>query len=150
MPGPTPKDPKLRQRTNKEPSAATLIDTSPISAGSLPKLRKRSDAEGNDVPWREETREFWDDVWQSPMAGEYTAADVHGLHILAALVDSFWVAPNTVAAAEIRLQRQCFGLTPIDRRRLQWEIKRAEPEAKKPPKRPERLADPRSVLKSVS
>ena len=152
MPGPTPKDPKVRQRANRESSAATLIDTSPIADGEKPELRERLDAEGKIVPWRQETVEFWADLWDSPMAPEYTAADVHGLYILAELVDAFWSAPSTVSAAEIRLQRQCFGLTPIDRRRLQWEIKRVEPAgAAKPkiPERPERAADPRSVLRAV-
>lgn len=152
MSGPIPKDPKVRQRVNREPTASTLIDTSPIAEGKTPKLRTRKDADNKVVPWREETKEFWADLWSSPMAKEYTAADVHGLHILAELVDAFWAAPSTVSAAEIRLQRQCFGLTPIDRRRLQWEIKRVEPEGKKKPEvpRPERLADPRAVLKAVT
>jgi hypothetical protein len=151
VPGPTPKDPKVRQRVNRDATAASLIESSPIAEGSLPELRQRQDAEGKEIPWRVETKEFWADLWTSPMATEYTAADVHGLHILAELVDSFWASPSTVAAAEIRLQRQCFGLTPIDRRRLQWEIKRVEKPGGKPeaPKRPERLADPRAVLKAV-
>jgi hypothetical protein len=29
-------------------------------------------------------------------------------------------------ANEIRLQRQCFGLTPLDRMRLQWETEKAD------------------------
>jgi hypothetical protein len=46
------------------------------------------------------------------------------------LEDDFWDADSarerTMLMAEIRLQRQCFGLTPIDRRRLQWEVDRGE------------------------
>jgi hypothetical protein len=38
-------------------------------------------------------------------------------------------------SAEIRLQRQCFGLSPIDRRRLQWEIERTEEAQEKGRKR---------------
>ena len=60
------------------------------------------------------------------MAAEYLQADLHGLYILAELVDRFWVDPSPALATEIRLQRQCFGLTPIDRRRLQWEVERVE------------------------
>lgn len=60
------------------------------------------------------------------MAAEYDDSDVHGLYLLADLMDQYWQKPTTVLAAEIRLQRQCYGLTPIDRRRLQWEIERGE------------------------
>jgi hypothetical protein len=60
------------------------------------------------------------------MAPEFERSDVHGLYLLAVLVDEFWLEPSQQLAAEIRLQRQCFGLTPIDRRRLQWEIDRGD------------------------
>ena len=64
------------------------------------------------------------------MAAEYDATDVHGLLQLAVLVDDFWHAESPrgrqAASAEIRLQGVRFGLSPIDRRRLQWEIERSE------------------------
>jgi hypothetical protein len=87
------------------------------------------------------------------MAEEYLDADIHGLYILADLVDAYWRAPTLQLAAEIRQQRQCFGLTPIDRRRLQWEVKRVDPERKAKPAQnvPEappaqRADDPRKIL----
>ncbi|MEV0646087.1 hypothetical protein AB0I28_12555 [Phytomonospora sp. NPDC050363] len=88
-----------------------------------------------DVEWHHRTVEWWADVWASPMAPEYNNSDRHGLFLLAALVDQFWTAPTTALAAEIRLQRQCFGLTPMDRRRLQWEIERSEDAQEKGRKR---------------
>ncbi len=60
------------------------------------------------------------------MAPEFDGSDIHGLYLLATLVNAFWIEPSQALAAEIRLQRQCYGLTPIDRRRLQWEIERGE------------------------
>jgi hypothetical protein len=109
------------------------------------------------VEWHEQTVAWWEDVWRSPMAPEYDPSDIHGLYLLAILVDGFWKKPHWTAAAEIRLQRQCFGLSPIDRRRLQWEIERSEEaqdrgaqrrrQASKSPA--ESLADPRSVLRAV-
>jgi hypothetical protein len=66
------------------------------------------------------------------MAGEYDPSDIHGLAMLADLYDAYWATPPEKAitkkelAGEIRLQRQCFGLSPIDRRRLQWEIDRGD------------------------
>lgn len=114
-----PKDPKTRQRRNKTSTARRLSgvpDDFPVP--KLPAGRR----------WLKATRTWWDDVWASPMASEFVdgRVDVHGLFMLAVLVDDFWREPSASLAAEIRLQRQCFGLTPIDRRRLQWEIDRGE------------------------
>lgn len=112
--------------------------------------------------WRAETKAWWADVWASPMAGEFVdgRADIHGLFVLAVLVDDFWSEPTTALAAEIRLQRQCFGLTPIDRRRLQWEIERGEEATERTRRRRAepapaaaasggQAADPRSLLHAV-
>jgi hypothetical protein len=149
MPRP-PKDPKIRQRRNVDVTAATLIDTSPLVAGKPPALPERRAADGKVEEWHEFAEEAWEDIWASPMASEYTQADVHRLVMYVDLLDKYWKGA-TVLAAEVRLQGVCLGVTPIDRRRLQWEIKRVEPNGKKPeaPKRPERIADPRSVLKAV-
>jgi hypothetical protein len=78
------------------------------------------------------TLAWWASIWSSPMAGEYDPSDIHGLAMLADLYDAYWALPPEKAitkkelAGEIRLQRQCFGLSPIDRRRLQWEIDRGD------------------------
>jgi hypothetical protein len=78
--------------------------------------------------WHELTGPWWEDVWSSPMAAEYLAADRHGLFRLAVLVDDYWLAGSPSArrelAGEIRLQGQAFGLTPLDRRRLEWRLRR--------------------------
>jgi hypothetical protein len=104
---------------------------------------------------------WWADVWLSPMAPEFDESDKHGLFALALLVDDFWTAdnPSTRAkvAAEVRQQGQRFGLSPIDRRRLQWEIERSEEAQEKGNRRREQAkpapakggADPRSVLRAV-
>jgi hypothetical protein len=63
------------------------------------------------------------------MAPEYDESDKHGLMVMAMVVDDFWTAETPhqrqEASQEIRLQGVRFGLSPIDRRRLQWEIERA-------------------------
>lgn len=116
MPGRLPKDPKLRQRTNKVSTRAMLIEGKGVKTPELPKHRA----------WLQQTTDWWRDIWRSPMAPEFLQSDIHGLYILAELVDTFWTEPSTGLAMEIRLQRQCFGLTPIDRRRLQWEVQKVE------------------------
>jgi hypothetical protein len=98
---------------------------------------------------------WWADLWRSPMAGEFVESDRHGLLILAILVDQFHRTPSTSLAAEIRLQRQCFGLSPLDRRRLEWEIDRVESPKRdrargaQPPAPAKAAADPRRILASV-
>lgn len=146
MPGPAPKHPSTRSRRNKTSTAATLVRDPSITAPDLPA----------DHDWHPQTLEWWRDVWASPMAPEYDESDRHGLLMLAVLVDDFWRHPKWTTAAEIRLQRQCFGLTPIDRRRLQWEIERVDEAqdrgnrrraATAPP--PAAVDDPRAVLRAV-
>lgn len=155
--GPPPKDPRLRQRRNKTSGAATLPasqDGEKVVGRLSPALPERGK---NEKPWHPETRKFWREVWASPMAAEYIAADVTGLVIVAELMDRFNYGDATVAA-EIRLQRQCFGLTPLDRRRLQWEIERGESAEKRRTRMAQSGAaqpaargakDPRSFLKAV-
>ena len=143
MPGPLPKDPQLRQRRNKATTRTTLEATGP-QRGRAPQLpRGRA--------WRTETRRWWRSVWHSPMAAEYLDADVHGLFRLAVLVDEFWTEPTPKLAGEIRLQQQAFGLTPLDRRRLEWSIEQVEGASSRRQQRTQRrvietAADPRQVL----
>lgn len=151
MPGPAPKDPNVRQRRNKA-STATILEDSPRRRRKAPELPQRNVTEEDDGTWDPRTVAFWQDVWASPMAAEYLDADVHGLYILAELVESFWRRPSFVLAAEIRQQRQCFGLSPIDRRRLQWTVQKIEEGQRRrstnpsAPSRRRHEGDPRGVL----
>ena len=151
MPGPMPKDPSVRARRNKSSTAATLRADAAITAPELP---------GDE--WHPMTLAWWRDVWASPMAPEYDDSDKHGLYVLAMLVEDFWRTESSTArkdlAAELRQQGQRFGLSPIDRRRLQWEIERTEDaeargERRRAPARPPTPAagdDPRAVLYAVT
>lgn len=113
-----PKHPSTRARRNKVAGARTLSAVHDVETPELPEF--------DDVEWHPMTLSWWDDIWASPMAPEYDDSDIHGLYALAMLVNAFWYEPSTGLASEIRLQRQCFGLSPIDRRRLQWEIEQGE------------------------
>jgi hypothetical protein len=118
MPGPPPKHSSTRARRNKVAGAKQLQAVHDVEVPSLPEM--------DDLLWHSLTVKWWADIWASPMAPEFDHSDIHGLYVLAMLVNAFWIEPSQSLAAEIRLQRQCFGLTPIDRRRLQWEIARGE------------------------
>lgn len=154
MPGPAPKHSSARARRNKVTTHAVLKADAAIIAPELP---------GNS--WHPMTVVWWQDIWASPMAPEFDDSDRHGLYVLAALVNDFWTAETAKdrkdLAAELRQQGARFGLSPIDRRRLQWEVEKVEqaqaqatrrktaaPAAssrsrKKPP------PDPRDILRSV-
>jgi hypothetical protein len=147
---PLPKHPSTRARRNKVAGARTL---QAVDHPEIPEL-----PEDAGTVWHSLTRSWWNDIWSSPMAPEFDESDVHGLFVLAMLVNAFWIEPSQALAAEIRLQRQCFGLTPIDRRRLQWEIDRGEAaeqqttqrrnqaKPKPAPKSGGKQADPRALL----
>lgn len=122
------KHPSVRARTNRAATAASLTKVVPIR--KRPKLPPREDAKGQEIAWHAHTVEWWKDLWAAPMAAEYHESDRHALFLLATLIDDFWKATSATArkeaAIEIRLQRQAFGLTPYDRRRLEWTVEAAE------------------------
>jgi hypothetical protein len=140
MPGPAPKPARLRQRVNRSASAATL-EARPASRASLPPSRD----------WHPQTTATWDTWWASPMVDEWVDADVPVLVELASLVDDFWradaAADRVRLRAEIRMSAREFGLSPMSRRSLQWEIHRVEGATATTPA-PIRQRDPR--LRSVS
>lgn len=121
MPGPAPKNPSTRQRRNKSASSALLpAETKPIV--SAPKLPAPPDGE----KWLPLVKQFWADVWTSPMSAQYLEADVHGLFRAAILLQEFYKNPTVQLSAELRQLGMNYGLSPIDRRRLQWTVARAE------------------------
>ena len=117
-----------RARGNTASSAATLSDGVVVLAPSLPPRPAVYDREGMPTrpDWQQGTKDWWADLWASPMAAEYHSSDKHALFILAVLIDDFWSNPSQNLAAEIRLQRVAFGMTPYDRRRLEWTIEATE------------------------
>lgn len=141
MSGPAPKPAHLRQRTNQKAGSATIQALASPKVPTLPNPDKRK--------WHKLTKGWWKRVWASAMASQYLPTDVDGLARLALLVDAYYQKPGTTLLAEIRLQESRFGLSPLDRSRLQWEIRRAEdveptrPRAKRP------TTDPRALLMAV-
>lgn len=144
--GPPPKPPELRERRNKTTSSTTLVDRPDREVPEMPP---------HEGDWHPRAVVWWRRVWESPMASQYLEPDRDGLERLCDLVDELHKATSTSARtqlnAEIRLQEQRYGLSPQDRNRLQWAVQKpadAVP-ARPPEKRPDRIADPRSVLMAV-
>jgi len=116
MPGPVPKPPGQRRRRNKAVKAEQLPA---ISAKATPIL---PDSDG----LLERTREWWKTVWSSPMAAVFLEADVAALARLASLVNRVHRGESSARLlGEIRALEDRFGLSPLARRRLQWEVDRA-------------------------
>lgn len=143
--GRRPKPLALRQNRTKKSGAAMLEmpDTSVVPVIPNPDGRA----------WHKLTTKAWKNAWESPMASQWLTTDVDALGRLALLWDDFYKAPNAKTLAEIRLQESRFGLSPLDRSRLQWEINRGDSAERQqqqraqPPKRTG--ADPRSILMAV-
>lgn len=119
MPRPM-KDPSVRQRTNRASTKATLYALRPDQI-KIPELPKRYNEDGIEVMWSLRAQEFWESIWSSPMAPEFHKTDIHGLYDLLQLKEAFW-SGKTYLHAEIRLYEQQFGLNPLARRRLEWQI----------------------------
>ncbi|KKL66590.1 hypothetical protein LCGC14_2143450, partial [marine sediment metagenome] len=153
MRGPPPKDPRLLtgHRRNRASTKATLPTEAEAAKRKVPPLPVL----GGTAKWHPQVIEWWQDIWQSPMAAEFVHADRHGLYRLARLQQDFWRAPSkkdrVAIDREIRPLEAEFGLTPISRRRLQWEIARGEGAAeqtaiRRKRKRADPKKDPRDVL----
>lgn len=147
--GPAPKPSATRQRRNRKTTKATLTSNHKVKAPELSKL----------IDWHPLARAEWKRIWASPMASEFTEADRDGLVKLIMLTNDFYFAESSSErqklAAEIRLQRADFGLTPRARAGLQWEIERADEARAKNDRRRGRQApsgkpaDPREALRVV-
>lgn len=128
--GPPPKHSSVRARTNKKSTAAKLESDATVEIPELPDRYELDEATNSWVvvltPWHPMTVAWWEDIWPSPMAAEWHESDVHGLFRLAELVDVYWASTDLTkmlkAATEIRLSGQPYGLSPLDRRRLEWTI----------------------------
>lgn len=146
--GPAPKPSHLRQRTNRK-AGATVLSIVPASARKTPEIPNPDGRE-----WHPLTLVAWRNAWSSPMSSQWLPTDFDGLARLALLWDEFNKTGDLNAIKEIRLQSAAFGLTPLDRSRLQWEVSRAdEAEQKqqrlKPSHEANRRRDPRGVLAAV-
>ena len=97
------------------------------------------------------TSEWWAMIWRSPIALNWLEADMGGLYVLAVLRNEFFMNPRVTFASEIRQQEARFGLSPLDRRRLEWRIGVPQIDAKPPqPPRPEReKRDTREILRAL-
>src|SRR5688500_10589475 len=101
--GPAPKDPALRQRTNKKYGAGV------IEADESPEIPPIPNPDGR--IWHPLTVASWENAWRSAMASKWLTSDVDGLGRTAILWDEYYKTQKASLLAEIRLQEQRFGLS---------------------------------------
>jgi hypothetical protein len=142
----------MRQRRNRSSTSATLAPPEESAKNKVPPLPKR---EKSSERWHVKVLDWWTSVWRSPMAAEYLDSDVKGgLYLVAELYQQLWAGNGEDVArlaGEIRQQEIRFGLSPIDRRRLQWEIEKGEQADERTSRRRNLKSvegkDPREILK---
>lgn len=158
MPGPKPKDPELRQRTNKASTAAELPAPDASRKAKVPPLTK--DLLGFKKAVRPQVQRWWREAWSSPMASRWLGTDIEVLYVCAQIrqqIAIFIDADKSIAtlASELRQQEGRVGLDVMARRRLDWRIEGPRPEAVAPEPSPAPVSrepenfDPRSVLRAV-
>lgn len=141
--GPPPKESSRRVRRNKAATPARAPRTA-RRRGSIPGLPIRPcfcverkpksgvcrECKGTKIlAWHNLTVIWWRQVWTSPFASNYLEMDQQALINIAELQDAVnWNARDMKAQTELRLQRNAFGLTPLSRRGLQWEIVPEDPD----------------------
>jgi hypothetical protein len=121
--GPAPKDPSQRRRRNVDPIAGAVLPADGPD-GATPELP--GDHAARTLAWYE--------TWRtSPQASTFLATDWQRLHMLAELVDLYWIEPKKETLSEIRLNEASLGATASDRARLRWSV--GDPEPSEPRKR---------------
>lgn len=143
MKGRHPKPEALRQNRTVKSGRAT------IEAPQRPSVPEIPNPDGR--VWHRLTVAAWERAWSSAMSTQWEDTDADGLGRLALLWDEFYKAPDPKVLAEIRLQEARFGLSPLDRSRLQWEVARADEADRKRPQQPLKRTgtDPRVGLMAV-
>lgn len=135
--GPLPKNAAQRQRRNQSATKATLqvvedpdIPELPPAEHWLSPMFDKANDTWVDPEWRPHVVAWWESIWSSPMSSEYDDADIHGLY-LACMYLQESTNPMLKAAERISYGKNYeaavrnYGLTPMSRRSLQWEIARS-------------------------
>lgn len=121
-----------------------------ITAPANPRIREIPNPDGRE--WHPLTVDWWKDACESPMASQWLPSDWRGVGVIAVLYDNFYKKPGDLEMAkEIRLQSPGYGLNPLDRSRLSWEVNRGEEAEQALRKRqqpaPVTVGDPRKLLR---
>lgn len=149
MSGPPPKEASTRARSNKASTKATLSLLVEHEVPALPPAEDwianpfvpGTDAYDSYVPaWSKAVVDWWDSIWSSPMSNEFHESDNNQLFLAAFYLQQVVtpyakIGERLKAAAQHEATTRNFGLNPMSRRSLQWEIERGEEAKRKGQKR---------------
>ncbi|MCV7354484.1 phage terminase small subunit [Mycolicibacterium fluoranthenivorans] len=165
MPGPIAKDPSIRTRRNKTSTRATLVKkAAPAKPPAEPAataeqaVERKTPTLPDSIEWYPSVTEWWDDLWTSEPRDQWIDADVHLLFVAARIYQAMLDPATKVTAAkalagEFRQIMVQFGLTPMSRRTLQWEITSPEKTSGTTPpakRTAPKAADPRAKFRVVA
>lgn len=156
MPGPMPKNPATRQRGNRTATHAKLslvvnheVPPMPLAEDWLGRISSSDGQPVEDAPveWSQAVENWWESIWSSPMSNEYHDADIHQLYLACFYLQQtlnpyLKMSDRLNASKSYEATVKNFGLTPMSRRSLQWEIERSEEALAKGAKRRSRTPDP--------
>jgi hypothetical protein len=138
--GRIPRDPS-QQHPRAKKVERTKIEAPPAQYPPLP----------NAEAYLPMTRSWYETWGTSPQASRFLATDWQRLHMLARLVDLFWLEGDKGTMAEIRLNEASLGATEADRLRLHWDIEVPKPENQRAAGTPKRRQDRRDgVMRLVA
>lgn len=89
------------------------------------------DDEQSVAVWNPAVERWWSDIWSSPMSNEFHDADVHGLYLACFYLQQtlnplLKMGDRLNASKSYEAAVKNFGLTPMSRRALQWEIEKVD------------------------
>jgi hypothetical protein len=118
--GPPPAENKRhRNKDTFEGHEVTVTEGQQIDAPELPFSGRYSQATCD-----------WYGTWcRSPQAGTFTPTDWQRLHMIAPLVNEYWVEPSPKLMAEIRLNESLLGATHVDRLRGRIKVEKPRPDS---------------------
>jgi hypothetical protein len=145
--GRPPKPPEQRAGHGSVKSTKAILPVDANADKPVPPLPPHPQGE----KWKPLALKTWIDLWHSPMSSQYVEADIPGLFRMVILTQAFLNQPTVGVSAELRQLSFNYGLSPMDRRRLQWTIVKSEEAVAQAETRRSRAAriidgDPREVL----
>ncbi|WP_181785082.1 phage terminase small subunit [Streptomyces phytophilus] len=116
--GPPPSENKRRRNKDEfEEQAVTVVADGELYGPELPHAKLY----GPQV-------RAWYETWRrAPQAGAFVGTDWQRLHMLAPLVDEYYLEPSTKLLAEIRLNESLLGATHVDRLRGRITVEHPKP-----------------------
>lgn len=140
--GPAAKPAGTAQRRNKSSTKASLKLTVDHEVPALPTASDWFPVDPTDpasvifpgtddgeLRWPAPVTRWWNDIWGSPMSNEFVHSDIQGLYLaafyLAQALNPFAKLSDRLSAG--KAHEACirnYGLNPMARRTLQWEIER--------------------------